>query len=478
MNRRQLLAAMGAAGGAGLLGLGAYSVFVDPDDSTRDRPTPTDAERTTDRPDTPTPTTDEPERIGGFERRIDAVAAGADPTGEEPVTPLIEDWADDDTLVAFEPGTYALDPTAFSGLRRVGLVGTGPDPARFVPTAGDCLGGHPWVAAENVRDLHLENVAFDLTGADSGGPIHLHLTGDSTLRDVDVLGSCANQLSAMRIEVLDAEGTATLEGLTARNADGNRTLTGLFVGEDHAGTLRVQDCSIAEFSDNGLYASAPGGPEGADGTVEVLGGTYRNNNVAGVRLGSTDARATGVSIVVDDEPPGWGQLNARGIRLRNKSGQVIEDCSIAFGTDAAASFGGVVVHHDNGAATVRESSITIDRDAVPAIHALSPATGDGAVTVDDVTIEGGAVGGVGVQIQGRDGSRIRASRIEQSGAERDGIYVSDATDCTIEDTEIAVEGVPLVVENGRVTVRNCRLVTPRGERDVDSETVTDGTLRV
>lgn len=481
MDRRQLLAAVGAAGGAGLLGLGAYSVLNTEDPSTRERPSPetpepTTTDRTDSTTDRPDSTTDEPELVDRYENSVDAVAAGADPTGTEPVTRLIEELADD-TLLAFEPGTYAVDPTVLRGLTRVALVGTGAEPARFVPTAGDCLGGHPWVNAEDVRDLHLEHLTFDLREAESGGPIHLHLQGDSTLRDVAILGSCSNQLSAMRIEVRDSGGTATLEGVTARNDGENKTLTGLFVAEDHAGTLRVRDCELSEFSDNGLYASAPGGPDGADGTVEVVGGTYRNNNVAGVRLGSTDARAEGASVVVDADPPGWGQLNARGIRLRNKAGQVIEDCTVEFGSDAAASFGGLVVHHDNGQATVRGGSITIDRDDVPAINALSPAT-DGALTVRDLTIAGQATNSVGVQIQGRDESRIANCEIDQSGADRDGVRVTDATDCRIEDTDIAVEGVPLVVENGRVTVRNCRLVTPRGERTVERETVTDGELRV
>lgn len=500
MERRELLKATGVVGLTGLAGFGVYASSQGgsgrdlpaqdgaPSAQPTDSPSATPSDTPEPDPSTETPTetetqtetpTDRYSEWEGFETIVDAVAVGADSTGEQPVNFLFERYANDDTLIAFEPGTYKIDYFSLSDLAGFGIVGTGDEPATFVPTAGNCRGGHPWVALDGISDLHLENLTFDFRTVSSGGPIHLFLDGESVIRDVTCLGSCSNQISMVRVQVTDEQGSARFENFEARNSDDNQSLTGVYVGENHAGDLLFEDCLLDHFSDNGLYASSPGGEGGGDGAVRVVGGEYRNNNISGVRLGSTGSTAQDVTVVVDSKTPGWGGLNARGIRLRNKSGQVIDNCRITFGENAADSFGGIVCHQDNGGALVRDTTITVDRASIPAVRAFPVVRAtDETLTLENCTIEGTAGAGVTARIEGRDGTVFRNCTIEQRGSERRGLHFLDSSNCRIVDSRIDVTEAPVTVENGTVTVENSTIVTPRGERQVEQTTLENETLEI
>ena len=502
MERRELLKATGLVGLTGLVGFGMYTSSQEgsgrdlppqdelksggptasptttssstPDQSTE--PEPTAETQTESEPTAETPTEEYPE-WESFKTVVEAVAEGADPTGEQPVNFLFEEYADDDTLLAFAPGTYKIDYFSVSDLAEFGVVGIGDEPARFVPAAGNCRGGHPWIAFDGIEDLHLENIAFDFRTVSRGGPMHLFLGGESVLRDVTCLGSCSNQISMLKVEVRDERGSARFENLVSRNSDDNQSLTGVFVGENHAGDLLLENCTLERFSDNGLYASAPGGEGGGDGSVRVVGGNYTNNNVSGVRLGTTGSSAENVTVVVDSEVPGWGGLNARGIRLRNKSGQVIDNCRITFGENAADSFGGVVCHAANAGALVKNTTITVDRASIPAIRTfpVEEATEE-TLTIENCTIDGDAKSGVTARIEGRDGTVFRNCTVEQGGSDRTGLHFVDSSNCRVVDSRIDVTGAPVSVENGTVTVENSTIVTDNGNRYVGRTTLENETL--
>jgi hypothetical protein len=490
MDRRQLLEAIGVVGSAGVLGavLGTAleDRYGDGDEPFRtpsprpgriDSPTADGTET-----DVVTATATETEtpavpHADGFETVIKAADRGVVSEGAEPVNDLFEEHAGDGTLLAFEAGTYPIDYFALNGLSRFGVVGTGDEPARFVPAEGRCRGGRPWVSLDRVADLVLENVVFDFRGSDSGGPLHLLLRGDSIVRDVTVLGSCSNQIGVCKVEVQDEDGTAVFDRVEARNVGANQSLTGIYVRRGHAGEVTFRECSLETFSDNGLYASAPGLPDGDDGDVRVLGGTYRNNDIANVRLGTTGARVSDVTVVVDAETPGWGSSNARGIRLRNRSGQVIEGCDITFGPNASDSFGGIVFHAANGGAQIRDTSITVDRASIPAIRAFPVAeSGNGAPTFEDCTIGGSASGGVTARIEGRDGTVFDSCTISGTGAGRRGLRFVDSTDCLITGSRIDVSAEPVAVTDGTVTLEDTTIVAPDGERVIEDRVIEDETL--
>ncbi|WP_197428649.1 right-handed parallel beta-helix repeat-containing protein [Halapricum sp. CBA1109] len=164
--------------------------------------------------------------------------------------------------------------------------------------------------------------------------------------------------------------------------------------------------------------------------------------------------------------------------MRNKSGQVIEGCDITFGAAAADSFGAIVFHQANGGALIRDTTVTIDRPSVPAVRCF-PERGESASSpvFENCTIRGSATDGVTGRIEGRDGTVFRNCTIDQRGSDRRGLHFRDSEDCRIVDSRLTVANAPVAVDNGTVTIENSTLVTPTGERHIDSRTLTDETLR-
>lgn len=467
MNRRRLLEA-GLAGGAAVVGTVLLGSTLDPGEGDAD-PSGTTPEpsETTPEPGTPTETTEEPEirHANEYGTVVDVVRAGADPTGEVPVNDLLETHAGDDTLLSFGPGKYRLRPIELSDYSHLGVAAAGPERPTFVSAADRCIPG-PYLWFRSVDDLLLDRLAFEFPGDGSGGEVRVTADGDATVRDVRAVGSCPDQIALFRIDVTDEQGTGLVEDFWARNGNDDPTLTCIYVGEDHAGEVTFRDCDLRGFSDNGLYASSPGHPDGGNGTVHVEGGIYQNNNVSNVRLGSTGSTATGVRVVADAVPVA-DSVNVRGIRLRERGDQVIQDCDIYIGRAAGDGFGGIVFHSANTGAAVRSTTVTIDRDTVPAVRAFPNEKSASGPVFEDLTVRGDAARGFAAVLDGRRGTVFRNCDIEQTGTGRGGLRLAFSHDCRIEGCRIDVDGDPIVLRQSTATVRDTTLVTPDGERYVD-----------
>jgi hypothetical protein len=466
--RRSLLALTAAAGSA----LAGCSWGTDPSPPTG---TPTATRTATDTAsqtatptatDSATPTRTRPEARPDFADRyetvVNVVEAGADPTGKEPITRVLHDHVGDDTLLYFPDGRYAVDRQTFRGFENLALVaGEGADPV-IVPSAPERDIGSYLLTFTEVHEFLFEGFRFDFRREGYGGRVEVISDGDFTVRDVRTVGAYPDEVTAFRFDVREAEATGLVERLVAADTrQTNPGVTGVYVGRQHSGELTFRDCRVEWFPDNGLYASAPGGAGGdidvsGDGPVHVEGGRYRNNNVANVRLGSTGSTARGVTIVVDEVPPHEDDVvNARGLRLRGQRDQVVEDCDIRIGPEAGDGFGAVVVHHDNGPFTMRNSRIRVDRDEVPAINALRPALpqADGP-TFENVRITGTASGGNTVTLIGRDVTTFQDCCIHQRGAGRNGIRFENSDGCIVVDSTIDVTGSPTLRQDSAVTVEN------------------------
>jgi hypothetical protein len=457
-------------------------------DTTQTESTTTDAtaqEQTADEPtdsqppDTETTSTADPVRhSGAFDTVVRAVDAGADPTGREPINPILEEFAGDDTLLSFESGTYRLAPTKLTDLSHFGIAAAYGRRPTFVPTNQACpTKGEPYLTFEGVSNLLVDSVDFDFRLGGSGGEIRIIAEGDATFSDVSAVGNCRAQTAMLRMDVTDEDGTGLFENVALSNHADNPSLTGIYVGKAHAGTLTVRNCDVRGFSGNGLYASPPGLPDGGNGAVHVRDGTYRNNNIANVRLGSTGASARDVEILVDRVPPEHVGVNARGIRLTDRADQVVENCTLRFGEDAGRSFGGVVFHPDSGHATVKDTEVVVNRDDVHGLRAFpfsgsedeesEEGDGTGEPVFENVTVSGSAAGGHAALIAGRDGAVFRNCTVEQTGADRGGIYLRYSENCELVDSRIDVTGNPLVIRQSNVRIRNTTIVTPDGERHIE-----------
>jgi len=120
---------------------------------------------------------------------------------------------------------------------------------------------------------------------------------------------------------------------------------GFYAPSDHAGVLEIRNSYIANFSNNGIYASSPG--KGDDGQVIVENCFIHNNNISGIRLGSTDSTARNCLVLNDQEAPHiyeGSAINMRGIRIREPGDDItIENCEVIHSYDGAG--GPIVIHH-------------------------------------------------------------------------------------------------------------------------------------
>jgi len=486
MERRSLLKRAGAAVTTGVVGLGAFhgaTEYAPPDDPPSGTTT-TGPRRTADETTT-RDATEETREEGGdppevrhgdeFGTVVDVVEAGGDPSGNEDVTPVIERHAGDDTLLSFPPGTYRVEPFALAAYDSLGIAAATAERPTFVAAPGVCLGA-PYLRFEAVSEFLLEGIDFDFTDPGAGGGVRIVADGDATVANVDLAGSCDQQVAAFRIDVVDPAGSGLVENLQATHVTDSK-LTGLFVGKPHAGEVTFRNCRARGFSDNGLYASVMGLDDGANGAVHTCGGSFRDNNISNVRLGSTGSTARGVTVAVDSVPPGE-TVNARGIRLRNRRGQVVEDCEVRFGANAPESFGAIVFHGDNAGGTVRNTTVEVDRDGVPAVHAFAPNQPDNdPPTFRNVTVSENARGWYAATLYRRDGATFEDCVVDQRGNGRGGIRLKNASGCEIRGCRIETDRTPVVARNATVRVRDTTVVTPRGERRIGDSAFQDEVIR-
>lgn len=496
MDRRQLLRRGAATGLVGLSGIAAYHQFADrppsedrvsdgtPTDSatgrttTSSRPSATSEDPTRTPEELAPPPEERPVRHGDeFGTVIDAVRAGADPEGNEPIDSLLDRYVDDDTLLSFPAGTYLFPPMRLTGYDHLGIAAAHDEHPTFVAPADSCIDSGPHVQFDVVSDFLLEGIDFDFRRQGAGGAVNVIASGDATVRDVTARGSCRQQVAMFRIDIRDPDGIGLVERLRLRNGQDSGWMTGAYVGKHHSGEVTYRDCEVSEFTDNGLYGSAPGVDDGGGGSVHTVGGLFENNNVSNIRLGTAGSTARGDTIVVESAPDAES-VNLRGIRFRRGSGQLVEDCDIRFGPAVTNSFGAVVFHADSGGARVVDSRITMESDGISAVKAFYHSQGPGGgPTFENLTVDGDASRGYAIQLNGRDGTTFRNCTIEQPGDHRDGIRIAYSEDCELVDSRVDVAGFPLILRDTTMTIRNTTFVTPDGERHVDHMEAEPGDFR-
>ncbi|WP_135302755.1 hypothetical protein [Haloarcula amylovorans] len=451
--RRELIERLGAAG---LLGALAGCPSDDPGPGP-DRQTPTP------RTPGPTPESETPldiERRTGerppdaerYETVVDIAEAGGDTSGSESVLPILESLDPDDTLVRFPPGEYRLDGSwrveEFEHLAVVGPEATiTTEPGLTGPLFG--LGGDG-----DARDLAIAGLTFDFRQANTGPrPIHAAVEDGLAVSDVTVRGEMDIDQDGMRFDVTRDEGTGVVRRLRMPDGGDPRfTNTGCYVGEAHRGHIAFTDCHVDGFPDNGLYASP------AVGRVDVVGGVYRNSGVSNVRV-SGPATVRGVTVRCNEARA--GVPNMRGIRLREGSDVLVENCRVIM-ENVTSSDGGITCAKWLNEATIRNTHVTVAADDVPAVWAKSPdAVGSDArrhpIQLRRLTVDGPAARGAAVVISERNGTLIEDLCLCQSGLDRDGVHVLTSTGSVLRGANITVTGRPLVTRRSSLERGNVHL---------------------
>ncbi|NHN49859.1 hypothetical protein G9464_20020 [Halostella sp. JP-L12] len=390
-----------------------------------------------------------------YDTVVDVVDAGADPTGSDPIDGVINQHAGDNTVLVFPDGTYRLDGLSLSGLNNFGMIAA--DGAEPALRPGN-VSSRNWISLTGVSNIEIDGIDYDWQGR--GGRTYIRANGDVSINGLNVRGRIRRKHGEgmfMRVDVVDGSATAQVTNchwVGPRRGDGDNAV-GFYTGRNHAGTIVLRNMHLENFSNNAVYASDPGRSNGSGGRTIVEDSTFKNNNVAAVRLGGPGSVCRNNLIVNDEKVPGHGTgINARGVRIRNGRNILVENCDFIYGPNASRSQGAIKFHREGGSAMIRDSRIQMDAD-YPAINARTPAIGgDTSVVVDNVSVTGDADGGRAISIQDRDGSAVRNSCIHQTGQDRHGVVFENSSNCAVESSNINVSGRAVVMRSSDGTTSN------------------------
>jgi len=169
------------------------------------------------------------------------------------------------------------------------------------------------VGVANASIVGMGDVVFRRPDGATHG-INFHGAGDIEMRNITLRGTTEHRTLHLSTSSPDAKVVVRNIEIPdgGRRANGKNPV-GTFVAKGHVGENWLYDMLIQGFPNNGLYASAPGiSGGGGNGSVHVIRGLYKNNNIAGVRIGSDGSSVQGTVVVQKSSKGG----NHRGVWLR------------------------------------------------------------------------------------------------------------------------------------------------------------------
>ncbi|WP_266081039.1 hypothetical protein [Haladaptatus caseinilyticus] len=346
-----------------------------------------------------------------YETVIDVTDEGADPTGNESITPIIEELAGSDTLLKFPSGDYYIDKRIrVTGCNNFGMVGNDatliPAPFDEFDDSGDWnyklfrLG----VDYDPVTDLRVENFTVDMSRDNTGVRVIDAAADDGMIvRDIEVVGRHdTGAWGPGRFVITSAEGTGLVERFSApdgaaatENAPGDKLEwgpTGILCNTNE-GTITFRDCVLGSFPDHGLYAS-----NGA-GSVHIEGGRYQNSLGANVRIGGIDSYIEDTTIVVDQQD-GFGR-SQQGLRFENGEKVVATNVDIQSNVSDSPP---VWIDDSASQSRLEDSTVTVRTDGTTPAVTVRSGTGTTVLQRCDITHETG--GGSAVKIK-EGGGRVK-----------------------------------------------------------------------
>lgn len=402
-----------------------------------------------------------------FEHVVDMVAdAGVDPDGEQPIDDALDAALGDDTLLSFPPGTYRLSRShTISDVNRVGLVGHGD--AQFRPPS-------PW----NGKLIETDGVdsflcsGFDIDMRDQNTVVGLRIDCDSAFRleNVEFVGRGTHTdpdvIHAVNAGTTSERGRGVIRNVTARHGSSiNRYKQGdgrggIYIGPWNRGTISIEDCHLAEFGNNAVYASR------TPGDVRVLGGIYRNNNPSSVRISGRGSRVEDATIEVDPAQYDGTSIDAsvaklRGVVVEQKTkapdllkphGATLRNCRVDFARNPTK--GPPVVVWSNGKTLDIEScGITVQNDTPAVLRegltrqgSNPPWSGQRWVRIVDTTITGSGVADTpAVRLIDAPGSVVRNCRIRRPESGCEGVDLIRSAPAQLVSGSIRTGSYPLVV---------------------------------
>lgn len=443
-----------------------------------------------------------------YEHVVDVVEAGADPDGEEPITPVLRDVVGDDTLLQFPDGRYLMDEQLrFTDFEHFGMVGE--DGAELVPAPADEYSGEARMFKLGThydpgRGLRIENFSIDFTAANTGlRALQVQVADGVRIRDVRVDGRHdAGTWGPFQVDVVDPDGSGVVEGVGApaggaytenTAGDAEPTVetgpTGFLLSRYHEGRLVLRNVRLGPFPDNGLYVS------GDAGRVEVEGGEFRNSNVASIRLAGDGSTVRGATVVVDHNRPedelqrgirldGGADLAVRNVvvSLRAPNGEAV---AVTSAVESARIAGSSVTILDevNDGISIRPGAgrieiADVDVETAGGGQALFLGRGDVGALVEDVAVTGNASGAYGGRCAvrcDRDGTIFRRLSVDQPGDGYRRAIGLHADDCTIRGGEYRATHHPVLSSGHDIEIHE---ITSRSYDDYQAIKLLEGSAHV
>ncbi|WP_332898133.1 right-handed parallel beta-helix repeat-containing protein [Haladaptatus sp. CMSO5] len=350
-----------------------------------------------------------------YDRIIDIVDdAGADNSGDESITPILEQYAADDTLLKFPPGRYFMDSQfRFTGFENFGMVG---DDATLVPANYHNFDGPQYrlfrlgVDYDPGVDLRVQGFAVDLRADDTGiRVIEAEVTDGLFVDDITVVGRHdSGTFGPGLFNILSADGKGMVKrfrandgGAFSENAPGDiwRGPSGLMTSKSHVGQLEFKDCELTDWPDNGLYTPS-------EGRVIVNGGRFANSEAASIRMSGHDCLITGAEVVVDQQHD--ENQNQRGIRLDGGSDLRVDDTTIRLEKPNGHA---LTVMDDVESAWLSRLDVHVGDEVNHGIVVQSNA-GSTKITRSDIEIQRG---GNAIQINGSDAGAVICKHLDITG---------------------------------------------------------------
>lgn len=397
-----------------------------------------------------------------FDNVVDAVDdLGCDPNGNEDVTSKVESALDGKTLVEFPSGTYHWEGSVSTDLDRIGVRGKSDDVSFTFPS-----GYNDFFINTTCDQALFENFDVDVRPDQTATGIRINADHGFHAENIEHIGRAivdSNEVTrCWQLRVNDPNSTGVLKNFVAKkgsawshykSGDGRAGIS-VYGGE---GTIKIVDCHLEEFGNNGIYGSR------TLSAVQVIGGTYRNNNVAGIRISGDGSYVDGATVEINpDKYSGPHTLEDDSFTMRgvlfeqgnastggefDKAGGEIRNTDITV-EDNPTTGPGIAVWTGGRTLNVKNTRINYNNNGNPAVYREKrtsqgrhdPSPDPRWIRMNRVKITGSASKGPSVQAEEANGSRIQNSYIEQSGSGRKGVKFSNSENTLVKNTTIKVNG--------------------------------------
>jgi len=402
-----------------------------------------------------------------FDRTVDIVEdLGADNTGSQVIDGELNEAISGGTLIRFPEGTYKIaNSHRLPSGANVGFVGEGE--VVFAPPQGSNFSMFASGVSSPANQVLFKGINFDIRPDNTVTGLRFNTQNGVHVEDVEYVGrgthSGGSVANALTVTISNADATGVVRNVVATQGSswarykGGEGRIGIGVFQPHSGTLKVVDCQLEEFGNNGMYASRH------NGKVQIEGGTFRNNNVASVRISGQGNYVEGATIEIDPEKYdgpredsfegnafGMRAVWINGRKFDKQPGAEVRDCDIVV-RDHPAPNSAIRVSDNATSLAVRNTRIRHDLDSMAAVR--SEPNGH-PIELEGVSITGNASGGAAVNASNSPDSVVRNCCIEQSGSNRSGVVLSGADGSTVRDCNINVTGQAVDVSSSGVETAN------------------------